>query len=802
MSVGGNRGTKWRAVAATVALTIGSGLAAVVAAPPAGATPPSAASVALAPGAKVADVLPGKTDQAAASVAVTISNTFSTGDQIQIPIETGSTPTANTGTVAQAVSFSTTPTVTVTAGSSNSASDTTPSFTYQTNTNSSDSAAVTAAGLKDELTIYFDNSASSSTPNDTFTFTISGIDYTVGTDAGIGTAIDPIDLAPSYVAADSLPSQPFSGSPVENAEIVSFAASDTPTGVPTGSTSYPVAPFAVTEQGPGRLVAGEYLLSAAAASSSSSPLPLPGTSSSSAGVFTGEATVSATGLTISVLPASGTCPTSGGVSQATAAVNSSGEVPICVVTPSSGAPGSLTFSSLTYTPPSATGPFDVAFANSGGTISFTTAQPAVTVLDNPRIAGVSADDTAAAAAESLYASPMNSGQGGAAVLASDAEYQDALSASFLGNAPLTYQTIAGSSAKTSSATMTTPVPILLNPPTPPSGGESQTAAVGAIEKLGVSTLYIVGGTDAISSSVQTELEAVQVGSSGGTPQDLQVIRVAGVTAEETAADVAETPKLSGSEGTLPATPGAYGIYSSGASGSTSGPSSGSVPTAILVDGDEFQDALAASPLAYSDTLPVLLTAGGQSLDPNASAAISQLGIKQVIVVGGSAAVSDQDVSTLQSDGLAVLRIAGETFDQTAAELASFELNDYSAPSPSQSPLVEGLDSAATEDGGPGLTVGTSRGDAYQDALSSAQVLGKTAGDISPLLLTGGVFTLPSGTAGLLGADGTAPAGGLTVYTNASGSSTTEHILDDVVFGGTLAQSPSLVQAELNAVAAG
>lgn len=794
---------RWRALAGAVALATGGSLgSAVIAAAPAGASIPTTAT---ATAASITDVVPGKAGQAGGTVTLTVSNTFTKGDVIQIPIETGNAPAPNTGSSAQAVSYTTEPSVAVTAGPSNGSGDANPQVSEALVTNSADGSG--SAVTDDELTLTFQNSAQG-TSTDTYSFTLSGIEYTVGSAVGVGSSSDPVWLAPaySYSTPAGTQTQAFNtsltspqGSPVHDAEVVSLTASDTPTGVPAGSTAYPVSPFTVTEEAPGYLFAGEYLLSAAATgSSSSSPLPVPGQTSSSAGTFTGTASVTAKGVTVAVLPASGTCPTSGGTSEATVTANSSGELPICVVSATTGTPGSLTFSSLSYTPPAATGPFDVAFADSNNTISLTTTQPAITVLDNPRIAGTSADDTAAAAAESLYSSTMNGGKGGAAILASDSEYQDALSASFLGNAPVSYQTVSGSGATTSSATMSTPVPILLNPYTPPTGGEATTAAAAAIKKMGVSTVYIVGGTDAISSAVQTQLAAIQV----GTSQDLQVERIAGVTAEQTAATVAETPTLSGSKGTLPATPGAYGTYSSGAGGSTSGPATGAVPTAILVDGDEFQDALAASPLAYSDTIPVLLTPGSQPLDANTSAAITKLGVKQVIVVGGTLAVSNSVASTLETDGLSVLRIAGTTFDRTAAELASFELNDYSAPSAGQSQIVEGLDSAATEDGGPGLTVGTSRGDAYQDALSSAQVLGKSAGDISPLLLNSGTGTLASGTADLLSADGTAPAGGLTVYTNPTGTNSVEDILGDVIFGGTLAQTPALAAGELNAIAAG
>ena len=234
------------------------------------------------------------------------------------------------------------------------------------------------------------------------------------------------------------------------------------------------------------------------------------------------------------------------------------------------------------------------------------------------------------------------------------------------------------------------------------------------------------------------------------------------------------------------------MYNSGASESTTGPAA-AVPTAILADADEFQDALAASSLASGLKIPVLLNAGGQGLDTGAAAALTNLGVKQVYVVGGSAAVSDQAVKDLQGAGIAVLRIAGTTFDQTANLLAQFEVNNAAAGGTVAVPAaITGLNL-----GGPTFAVGTSRGDAYQDALASAQILGG-AGTVSPLLLNTNTSTASTGATSFLTGHGT--MGGFSVYNPTTGAATTEMINGDTVFGGTLAQTPALVQGELNSIA--
>jgi hypothetical protein len=774
---GASRAGAGRLSAVAVACLLASALAAAFFEPAASASTPLTDSAALASGSSPTSVLPGQSGQAAAPVVLSFSNTFSSGDTITVPIEIGSTPTPNTGTVAQSVGFYGTINVVATTPGG----DTSPNFSISFTTNPADSAAVKSAGVDDEMVITFNNS-SSGIPTDTISMEIKSIEYQLGASAGGGASGVPVDLAAVYKSGSS--STTFSGSPVTNAYIYQYSLTQTPVGVPTSTTGSPTAAlsgYTFTEGAPGLLQPGKYSFSA-------SLLP-----NSTAVSFTGDATLTASGFTIAAPdPSTGNCPTTGGGSVTVA--GSSGYA-FCVVaaSTSSTGPGTLGATGMAINVPSTPGAVRVTLE---GPESFSAAQPAATVVFEPRVAGQTADDTAAVAAESLYGGKtMNSGNGGAVILTSDAEYQDALSASFLGFAALPYQAVSGGTANMSSA-----VPMLLNPPNPPSNGEIATAAVQAIGALGATTVYIVGGTFAISQAVADQLAQIIVGyNSSGQPIYLSVHRIAGYTAEQTAAQVAE----SASSNALPATPGAYGRYNSGASESPSGPATGSVTTAILASSGEFQDALASSPLAYGKGVPILLNPPGTTLDPDTSSAISKLGVQQVIVVGGNLAVSDQVVQALIAQGVSVLRIAGTTYEQTAALLALFELNDYIPPPTVGAQVVEGLDASAQfGQGGPSLTVGTSRGDAFQDALSSAQVLGGTCLDVCPLLLTADTSTLSTPTAEFLADLGTSPAGGLTVFTNASGSFNIENILGDVVFGGTYAQTPALVSQELNTIAAG
>jgi hypothetical protein len=787
----------------------------------------------------------GATNQAASDWLIQLENDFTPTTTVSLQV----IPPAGTncGAAGQSLGFHATPTVTVLGAESDtggtaSTSDTAPTITA---TLSSSNANCLSEGVKDTVTLSVGNFATG-TSTDEYELQVGAVAYDVGSAAGTGNVgvtttgltTNGSDNTTSGTATTAgLASVPMTGNGnLSNATITNVVLAMGPTGVGDGSTGNALANFSATETVPGVVPATSSgalsLLEPAAA----------GLISPQLGTFTGTATVTVTGFTVAALNSSNACPSSGSSSASVVAGNGTnysgsyaGWYPFCLYGPttSTTGPGRVTVSGITYSAAVVSNgptvpPWTVNVALIVGASTYTTSgQPPISVIWSPRIAGFSADDTAAAAAEatmdnesmSSLCGKLSSGNGGGAViLASDAEYQDALSASFLGYADLPSQGIGGGT-NTGNDFGGCNNPILLNPPTPPPGGEATTAAAGAIRKLGASTVYIVGGTDAISSDVATQLGQIQIGTfSSGAPQYLQVIRIAGTTAEETAADVAQYPATcrNGSSisstfcDSLVATPGAYGMYNSGASESSSGPTS-SVPTAILADADEFQDALAASPLAYNLTLPVLLTSAG-ALDPNAQAAITNMGIKQVIVVGGSAAVSDAVVSTLEGMGVSVLRIAGTTFDATSTELASFILNDYTKGSVASPGTVDGLGSPADDDptgvdylslatnDNPPLTVGIARGDSYQDALTSAQVLGWS--ELEPLLLNTDTSTPGPAVAAFLGSDGTGPNGGLVVYTNNAGATATRNVFGLDVFGGTFAQTPSLVQSELDDIAAG
>ncbi len=266
-----------------------------------------------------------------------------------------------------------------------------------------------------------------------------------------------------------------------------------------------------------------------------------------------------------------------------------------------------------------------------------------------RIAG--SDRYATAALEFVQAFPRSD----VAVLASGVGFADALSANYL-------------------AAMRGTGVLLAEPHSLP------TSTKDAIEHTGVSTVYIVGGTSAVDESVQSEIAALPIGGnlSNGT---IQVIRLAGADRYETnlAVDTSVAP---------------------------------SSATAFVATGVSFADALSVGPAVAAMKSPLILVQGG-SLGLAAKATITQLGISDVEIVGGTSAVYSAANVDLRGLGVvSVGRLAGDDRTETAAQVALWELSNALGFTTS--------------------TVAVARGDAFPDALAAGAVLGMQR---EPLLLT-------------------------------------------------------------------
>jgi putative cell wall-binding protein len=177
-------------------------------------------------------------------------------------------------------------------------------------------------------------------------------------------------------------------------------------------------------------------------------------------------------------------------------------------------------------------------------------------------------------------------------------------------------------------------PVLLSSP-----GAIPQATFDALSALHVSKVHLLGGTDALSPSLEGALQA----------KGYTVDRVAGSTRYATAALVARRGGPIGTDGDK--------------------------PTAVVSSGTNFPDALAAGGLVYAQHFPQLLT-DGTSLTQETKDALSALGITHVLITGGTQAVGSGVESQLQALGITAERVSGSTRYETAVALVNLALSRY------------------------------------------------------------------------------------------------------------------------------
>ena len=232
------------------------------------------------------------------------------------------------------------------------------------------------------------------------------------------------------------------------------------------------------------------------------------------------------------------------------------------------------------------------------------------------------------------------------------------------------------------------------------------ATADALATLDPEVVHIAGGTDAVAETVTAQLA-----------ESYTVRRYGGANRYETAATLAQSMTA----------------ITDAPVGEVNG-----LPTAIIATGDTFADALAGGPLAFAGTHPILLVDDGV---PTATAdALRALGIRQVLILGGTAAVPQSVAAALEAIvGGPSIRLAGATRDATAAAVAAMTLALFEAEA----------DSATAGDARPERldTVLLARNDAFADALAGGPLGGRHR---APILLTA-PSALPDATAATLGA---------------------------------------------------
>ncbi|MBN2404076.1 MAG: cell wall-binding repeat-containing protein [Coriobacteriia bacterium] len=242
------------------------------------------------------------------------------------------------------------------------------------------------------------------------------------------------------------------------------------------------------------------------------------------------------------------------------------------------------------------------------------------------------------------------------------------------------------------------------------------AVVDEIVRLGASRVIIVGGDSAVNDAVEDALVDL----------DLDVTRIGGRDRYETAALIAE-----------------HVIANSEFEGNV-----------FIARGDQFADALAASPVAYANRMPILLV-GPQMLPTSTVEVLYDYDVSGAAVLGANEAVDVRVESGIQlSLGVPTERIGGRDRYETAALIARWA---------SDAGLAEFS------------TVGVATGQDFPDALCGGPGIGTRGGVL--------LLTAP---------DALSPA---------AASELTDHredIIDVQYFGRTLALSTS-VQSEVEAI---
>jgi putative cell wall-binding protein len=91
--------------------------------------------------------------------------------------------------------------------------------------------------------------------------------------------------------------------------------------------------------------------------------------------------------------------------------------------------------------------------------------------------------------------------------------------------------------------------------------------------------------------------------------------------------------------------------------------------AVLTTGGNFPDALSATPFAKKHDAPLLLTEPNSKLNTLVKTEIQRLQVKNVVIVGGTAAVSSGAEQELRDLGITVTRLGGNTRYETAIKVA-------------------------------------------------------------------------------------------------------------------------------------
>ena len=711
----------------------------------------------------------GKSNQSAGTWAVMVtfnatSEGWTSGNALAIQVGYAG---GNCATGTKFVTFASAPSVAVTAKTTHGLS-TTPTFSV-----SLTHAGTCATSLEQNVAlIKFTNSGRATSTSAELALNVTGVKYNVGSGTTVGEITVPAADYQNATGTTISPAVTKTAAPNGYVSNVHVSANTPVVSVAAGSYDAKISPVKIVETKAHMIPTGYVCLS------------FPN------GTTPGTATITGTGNAFNTA-ATPTVKVTGGAAKVTSKasfvkVGTVEELAFKVTSSSTVTPSTFVVTGIDVNATSTATAMPLIVAKSGGTsncASFhTTPLATATAVDNATaffvgpeaslvIGGATADATAVKLLEHTFTTTEgncvgNTTRARPVVLATTGHFQDALSAQYLASYLHT-------------GVLLTPYKSLPQ------------VDILALKAEGVTQVYIVGGPLAVSTTVMQQLKTLPAYVCGGASERtsdghtrfVSVTRLYGQTAEGTAlaidrfvpsSHVMKAAFVNAYAGTN-ATKGT-GMYND-TSGLSSVPTTGTtLPTAIMASGAEFQDAMAASTTSYWQNdgtgLPIILTSP-TALTATASAALITTGVKQVILMGGPLAVTNTVVKTLEAQHVQVLRIAGKTYNDTATQLAKFEYGT----------------AGTTGLGWTSAQASVARGNGFTDGLTGAVVAGDsgTAFELrdgtttpEPLLLTTNPTTV-----------GTYLTAFLKTY-GQSGPSTTRHISSLLIFGGSLAVSPTVI----------
>lgn len=159
-----------------------------------------------------------------------------------------------------------------------------------------------------------------------------------------------------------------------------------------------------------------------------------------------------------------------------------------------------------------------------------------------------------------------------------------------------------------------------------------------LKRLGVKRVHIVGGTTVVTEAVLNELKG----------SDLNIIPIRSVGGANRQATSLNALNFIQGRGKFDG-------------------------TVVVATGYNYADALSIGPWCYKTSTPILLTKKDGTLTTAQANAAKNAGVSKVIIVGGTAAVSDRVVSQLGLSQSAATRISGNDRYETSKAIAEFEL---------------------------------------------------------------------------------------------------------------------------------